>query len=120
MPPNLHREGQWCQMVGAGWWLVCSHQPPITNHQPSARGLRRDSAKAALTRFEEAQCLTQLLLPELGPHRLREVELRVGALPQHEVAQPLLTAGPDEQINIPDRARIMVDFGEELAEPLAR
>src|SRR4051812_38575407 len=110
--------GGWWLVVG-GWWLVVggwcavtSHQPHITSHQTSARGLRRHTAKAALSRFEDAQCLTKLLFPELGPHRLGEVELRVRALPEHEVAQSLLTACPDEQIDIPDRARIVVDFGE--------
>ena len=46
--------------------------------------------------------LDQLLFPEIGPQDIREVELRVGHLPQEEIAQAILPARPDEQIRVRD------------------
>ena len=40
----------------------------------------------------------QVLATELGPQDLGEHELRVGDLPQHEVGDPLLAAGPDQEV----------------------
>lgn len=38
------------------------------------------------------------MLPEIRPERAGEVELRVGGLPEQEVAGPLYAAGPDDQV----------------------
>src|SRR5262245_29870808 len=37
---------------------------------------------------------------KIGPQGVGEVELGIGQLPQHEVADALLAAGPDEQIRL--------------------
>ena len=42
---------------------------------------------------------------EIGPHPPREHQLRVGAFPQQEVAQPLLAAGADQQVHRRPQAR---------------
>jgi hypothetical protein len=38
--------------------------------------------------------------PEVGPQHVAEHELRVGTLPDEEVADPLLAAGPDQQVGV--------------------
>ena len=37
---------------------------------------------------------------EIGPGHIREIELRIGQLPQQKVGQPLLSAGSDQQVRI--------------------
>src|SRR5881398_2441674 len=99
MRPNLHPDAVLCQgtrMAGG------------TPDGLSARDLRRHSAKATVARLEHAQRHAQLVLTELWPHRLREVQLGVCALPEHEIAQPLLAARTNEQVDIADRPGIMV------------
>src|SRR5437763_7007014 len=110
MRPNPHQ--------GA---VPCQGEPPPghTGRAKLAGRLRRHPAKAALARLEHAQCLTKLFLSELRPHRLREVELRVRTFPQHEVAEPLFATRANQQVDVSHRARIMIDFGEQLPEVLA-
>ena len=37
---------------------------------------------------------------EVGPERVEEDELRVGRLPQQEVARPVITGAADEQVDV--------------------
>src|SRR5215472_884001 len=49
---------------------------------------------------------------KIGPHPLGKHKFGVGALPQQEVAQSLLSAGSDQQIDFRDRAGLAVGFAE--------
>src|SRR4030095_3671443 len=59
-----------------------------------------EAAEAALTGPKGPDRLREVGGAEVGPHPRREVELRVCALPQEEVAEALLTAGADEKIHV--------------------
>ena len=69
----------------------------------SARGdaelnLLADEAEAALAAGVLAEREVELGGAEVGPRRLGEVELRVGALEEHEIADPMIAAGTDQEI----------------------
>src|SRR5215471_13413961 len=49
---------------------------------------------------------------KIGPHPLGKHKFGVGALPQQEVAQSLLSAGSDQQIDFRGRAGLAVGFAE--------
>src|SRR5215469_16589124 len=68
--------------------------PPLTGAN------RRPIAPLAPTIIGD--CLLQIVTAEIGPQRLGEDELGIGALPQQEVADALLAAGADQQIGIGD------------------
>ena len=63
---------------------------------PKRRWRRSYSSSAAAER----------LAPEVGPELVAEDELRVGALPEQEVRDPLLAAGPDQQVGIVHLGRV--------------
>ena len=54
--------------------------------------------KAPVPRGVHVERLPQLLLAEVGPHQLAEVQLGVRHLPQQKVAQALFARGADEQV----------------------
>ena len=56
------------------------------------------------------------LLVEIRPQGFREIQLRVRALPQQEVAQALLAAGANQEIHLGRRRRCMIDVREPLGE----
>ena len=85
----------------------------------SACRLRRDPAEPTLAHLEVIQRAEELLLGELGPHHAREVELRVGALPEQEVAETLFAAAPDQQIDVGNGVGIVVDLGQQPGERVA-
>ena len=60
----------------------------------------------------------ELLAVEVGPQLVREVQLRVGGLPQQEVGQPQLAAGADDQLRVLHVGRVQVPA--ELLLPAAR
>ena len=66
----------------------------------------RIPAHAAVAAGILGQSFVEAFLREIGEERLGKVELRVGALPQQEVGQPLLTTGADHQI---DRRQVTVE-----------
>ena len=45
---------------------------------------------------------------EVRPEGLRNVELRIGALPEEEVGEPLLPAGPDDELRVRDACGVQV------------
>jgi hypothetical protein len=63
-------------------------------------GCRCDSAEAAFAAMELGDGGGQVVGREVGPHARREQHLRIRALPQKKIAQALLTAGADQQVDI--------------------
>jgi fibronectin-binding autotransporter adhesin len=58
------------------------------------------------------------ILPgKIRPQRVAEIEFAVGALPQHEIAQPYLAAGADDQLRVGDTGRVHIG-GEVLLRPV--
>src|SRR5680860_711832 len=89
-----------------------------------SRSERQSASESALAPREVAQCPKKIDLSEVRPEGLHEIELAVGALPQHEVAQSLLPRRADNQVGIRLAARVEVladQFGREsLCEVLER
>ena len=67
---------------------------------PARAPKRRCRARVGLDRG------AQLLLAEVGPERLREDELRVRGLPEHEVREPELARGAHEQVQVGELGRV--------------
>src|SRR5215204_931020 len=59
-----------------------------------------DAAPAPGAGPERLQSLQELLGGEVGPQRFRHVELGVGYLPEQEVRDAQLAAGPDQQVDL--------------------
>src|SRR5213594_1251105 len=72
------------------------------------RGLFGHSSVPPLTLLEIDDGLQELTFAEIGPERLRHPDLGVSDLPQKEVADPQLAAGPDEKIRIGLARRVQV------------
>jgi hypothetical protein len=60
----------------------------------------RALAEAALARVEFRHRFFQIGPSEIGPHRAGKQQFGVGALPKQEIAQPLLSAGTDQQVHV--------------------
>ena len=77
---------------------------PSHSGTPRRRGGRRrrprSAAEAAIARRVVADRAQEVDLAQVGSERLDEVELAVRALPQQEVAQPLLARGADHEVGI--------------------
>src|SRR5437773_3882302 len=63
-------------------------------------GRRGDVAEAPRTAAEVGHGGRQVLAVEVGPRARREVELGIRALPQQEVAQPLLAARAHDEVDV--------------------
>src|SRR5882762_4926402 len=61
-------------------------------------------SEAALPGAELLEGARQLRGPEFRPHALGEMQLRVRAFPEEEIAEPLLPPGADEEIHIRQQA----------------
>src|ERR687890_83241 len=59
-----------------------------------------DAAPAPRPGPERLEGPQELLRGEVGPHRFRHVELCVGYLPEQEVRDAQLAAGPDQQVDL--------------------
>ena len=57
------------------------------------------AAEAAVAAPEIPQRRAEVVGIELGPHAGGEEQLRIGAFPEQEIAQPLFSAGADEKID---------------------
>ena len=66
---------------------------------PAATG-RRDAAEAAIALLIREHAFEQVPAAEVGPQRVGDPDLRVGDLPQQEIADAHLAARPDQQIGI--------------------
>src|SRR5690606_1546606 len=64
------------------------------------RGFNGQPSEAALTPVKLGHRLRQRGLAEVGPHDRREIQLRIRAFPQEEIAPALFAAGADEEIHI--------------------
>src|SRR5689334_24586715 len=58
------------------------------------------AAEASMAAGELEQRGVERIGPEVGPQRVAAVELRVRRLPDEEVREPLLAAGPDHEIRV--------------------
>src|SRR5262245_6987229 len=78
-------------------WQI-SAQTAATARAPArlARHLGRYATEPTFAQFELAQGADELRLGEVRPHTPREIELGVCALPEQEVAEPLLASAADE------------------------
>src|SRR5258708_4837916 len=65
-----------------------------------AGALTADAAIATFAPAELGDRLLEMLLAEIGPQRVDEHQLGIGALPEQEIADPLLAAGPDQKVGI--------------------
>src|SRR6185437_4560506 len=73
------------------------------SHRPRRRrlnGLRNEAAESALPGVKVRDRGRQVIGGERGPHDVAEQELGVRAFPEEEIAQPPLSAGADEQIDV--------------------
>src|SRR5882757_9651820 len=64
--------------------------------------LRRDrlqAAEAALAAMERAEGFRKIVRLEFRPHPFGEVQLGIGAFPEHEIRQPLFAAGADDEVD---------------------
>jgi len=57
---------------------------------------------------------------EIRPAPVREIKLGVGAFPQKEIAQTLLSAGANEKIDIAGLTGPVIDFAHCLGKVFAR
>src|SRR5687768_6567158 len=64
----------------------------------------RQCAETALASVEVSQCALEISRTKIRPALLGEVQLRVRAFPQQEVAQPALPAGAYQQVDIGTQA----------------
>src|SRR5439155_1329556 len=65
------------------------------------RGVSRHGvAEAPLAAGEERECVLQIRHREIRPQPRTEIQLRVGEIPQQEVADSVFTAGADQQIRL--------------------
>src|SRR5262249_41554346 len=85
--------------------------PSISTTRPDRRGRAASSrkrrrscglllAETTLTHGVATQGSQKVHFAEIGPVHVSEVELGVRALPEQEPGEPLLAAGPDDQIGI--------------------
>src|SRR5690606_32418022 len=66
----------------------------------TARHLLAGTAETAFARTVRGNRLFERKLIEIGPQRVGEIQLRIGKLPEQEIADALLAAGADEQIGL--------------------
>src|SRR5260221_3021965 len=57
-------------------------------------------AVSTIATMEILYRLLEVALGKIGPQRVGEAELRIGRLPEQEIADPLLAAGADDEIGI--------------------
>ena len=92
---------------------IGNHQSAITARSRSGRDSLRNAPETAMTGTELADCGLKVGGFKVRPHPVREDEFRVSALPQHEVAQAMLTAGANQKVKIGDRRPVVIDPGEQ-------
>src|ERR1044071_1418430 len=83
------------------------------------RPRQRQGTEGSLPASESAQDLLELGGRKVGPHRLTEEQLGVGAFPEQKIREPLLGAGPDQQIDGRNRRATVVHQRQQLLEALA-
>src|SRR4029077_14570760 len=76
-------------------------------------------AESPLAPAELRERGAEIARAELGPRPRREDQLGVGALPEQEVAQALLPAGPNQEVDV-GRGRAPGDLAQPTGERRAR
>src|SRR5580658_1248002 len=111
--------------VGAA---LCAAASPAAPSSSSARtktgaGVSRRSVPAQRTEAplpagEIPQRLMEADLVEVRPQAAGKMQLRVGALPEQKIAQPLLATGADEQIHLAGVVRAVIDLVQQASKSL--
>ncbi len=83
----------------------CVRDTPESLH---ANEVFTSGAKTSVATSESAQGTQEIDAPKVGPQRFFEVELRVGALPQSEVADALFAGCSNHKIWVGLAARVQV------------
>src|ERR1700722_5545958 len=78
--------------------------------------LAAERAEAPLTPSEVLERASKAQLVEIRPQAIREVQLRVGAFPEQEVAQALLAAGADQKVDLAGRMRAVIHLVQQAIE----
>ena len=73
---------------------------------PARAPLPRLASEPALASGELEEGRVERGRPEVGPEGLAEVELGVGRLPDEEVREALLAAGPDHEVGVGQAGRV--------------
>src|SRR6201996_2051334 len=97
---------------GGCGWNISSSKKSLTGPSPSA------APEAPLTLRVGAQRALERRPVEVRPQLLGEDELRVGALPEQIVGDPLLAAGSDQEVGIVHVGRVEVTTELLLGAPL--
>src|SRR5262252_2046175 len=79
-----------------------------------------DAAIASFTPAKLGDRLLQMLLAEVRPQRVDEHQLGIGALPQQEIADPLLAAGADQQVRVGQTRRQKLALEQVLVDMVRR
>src|SRR5947207_8744467 len=82
--------------------------------------LTADAAIATFAAAELGDGLLEMVLAEVGPQCVDENKLRVGALPQQEIADALLAARADQQIRVGHTSRQKLALKTRLINALGR
>src|SRR5215475_8130085 len=85
----------------------------------SPRAAGASAADAAIASFTPAKLgdrLLQMLLAEVRPQRVDEHQLGIGALPQQEIADPLLAADADQEVRVGHARRGQTGFEQRLVD----
>src|SRR5690242_21714011 len=109
----MHRTGPRCR----GWPALVRRSRARAVWPRRSPRLGQD-AEAAVPAVEVGDGGGQVVAVEVRPQPGREEELGVRALPQEEIAEPLLTAGADQQIHV--RGPAALQLTEPACEGLAR
>src|SRR5581483_2596856 len=76
--------------------------------------LLRNPAEAPVAAGILGERLLKGRFAEIRPEALDKVQLGIGALPQQEIAQPLLATGANQQVDIRRRNHGMIHFRQAL------
>ena len=80
---------------------------PAVSNRPSGCS-RRDRPEPAFPLVIARNGALKMRLVEVRPQHIHEQQFRISGLPQQEVADPVLTAGPDHEIRVRKVFRIKV------------
>ena len=95
-PANREQAQRWQMVV---WTLIKSMRISL-RAQGRCRGYGLQAAKPAFAPLKGRECLCEIFGPKIRPHPFGEMQFGVSALPQQEVGQSLLAAGPDDEIDV--------------------
>jgi len=80
--------------------MISSPKPDFQITGAYCLGTRNSLTEAPSSGLVGTQRPEVLVLSKIRPHDVREEELRERGLPQQEVAQPQLAAGPDDEVGV--------------------